>query len=302
MKTLFLVSLFTAMVIGLFSLSVFDGGRTKFTPIKLVPIILFSYVLLGFAWVSYPVHHEGPHPEAISNQQLEGITDASSSVVTERVKIWAGLCPKDKVHTVADFKAMMSDPVLAGHFRDFDWSNAWATELPRSEKAIVTHRSGSTILPTKRAINLPAGDRVITDGVMVVRAHCCNDVKLQGIEGPMPGPLPLTAVAPPPGPPALAGPDAPQPEVVSYSGFVPGGGGEEWHHKHPPETVPEPATLVLVGVGVLLMGLLRRRGGTDDHIPSDRMAERQDLLLDSGHPHGDRLLCSDGEGRKSTCK
>jgi hypothetical protein len=105
----------------------------------------------------------------------EDVTDAGY----ERQGRWFGLCQKNSVHSVDDFRRTISeDPVLGLHFADFRWEEARMGRLENEVMAYVYFRKDNLILQTKKPIRLPAGDEYITDGIRVVRTTCCNDYKV----------------------------------------------------------------------------------------------------------------------------
>lgn len=94
---------------------------------------------------------------------------------------WYGLCPKDSIHSVDDFRRVVgADPLLAEHFNDFRWDRARMGKLTSGIWTHVTYRKGGRILTTRRVIRLPKGDGYITDGSRWVRTYCGNDYVLAG--------------------------------------------------------------------------------------------------------------------------
>jgi len=178
-------------------------------------------------------------------QELANLSDASS----ESQGRWVGLCPKDSINTTGDlYNAIMGDPVLTHHFQSFRWDRATWTATTEPTQAVVTHRQGSTITPTTRAINLPAGDRQITDGNRTIRAHCCNDVIVPPVAPPERVVFPPALTVLPPEesiPPALIYPPV-MPNTI------------RGHHESHTAPVPEPTTLVLIGVGLLTLAAIFR--------------------------------------------
>lgn len=81
------------------------------------------------------------------------------------------------VHSVGELqRAIAQDPVVAAHYRDFDLSKAHVERLAIARHAYVSFRIGSHIFWTRKPLVLPAGERVITDGTLVARTRCGNQV------------------------------------------------------------------------------------------------------------------------------
>ncbi len=88
---------------------------------------------------------------------------------------WYGLCNKNSIHSIADFrKIVSSDPILQVHYADFKWENATMGRLDKATWAYVHYRKSDTIFRKKTPIVLASGDEYITDGNVKVRTTCCN--------------------------------------------------------------------------------------------------------------------------------
>lgn len=109
--------------------------------------------------------------------------DASSEISGH----WYGLCPKNSIHTIADFKGIVeNDPLLSKHFSGFKWDKA---RMGIHKGAIWTHltfRKDEKIRTTKKVVKLPAGDGYITDGDRWVRTYCGNDYTIVNAPEPQP--------------------------------------------------------------------------------------------------------------------
>ncbi|MBI5407877.1 MAG: PEP-CTERM sorting domain-containing protein [Nitrospirae bacterium] len=89
---------------------------------------------------------------------------------------WYGLCNKNSVHSVEDFRRIVSgDPLLAKHFADFKWEKARLGELDTAVPVYINFRKNGLIFRKERPIKLPAGDGYISDGNITARTYCCND-------------------------------------------------------------------------------------------------------------------------------
>lgn len=92
---------------------------------------------------------------------------------------WYGLCAKNSIHSVDDFRTTVSkDQVLKAHYADFRWEHAKMGKLEKAMLAHVYFRKDNKIFLTKKPIKLPAGDEYITDGYTRVRTYCCNNYTL----------------------------------------------------------------------------------------------------------------------------
>ncbi|MGC4052491.1 MAG: hypothetical protein QM757_24430 [Paludibaculum sp.] len=70
--------------------------------------------------------------------------------------------------------AARRDPVVAAHYRGFDFDRAVVTQLYRPRLAYVSYRLDGKIYWTKKKVTVAAGERVITDGRSYIRGRCGN--------------------------------------------------------------------------------------------------------------------------------
>ena len=148
--------------------------RTRRRRVAIVLSIVFIAVCLLTVSSIIAFKAATPKPEyayrALDEQ--EAFVDANF----ERKGKWYGLCAKNSIHSVDDFRRTVSnDPVLKTHYTDFRWENAKMERLDQAILAYVYYRKDDKIFLTKKPIRLPAGDEYITDGYTRVRTYCCNN-------------------------------------------------------------------------------------------------------------------------------
>ena len=72
--------------------------------------------------------------------------------------------------------AIKSDPLVAAHYRDFDLSRTRVERLAEPRLAHVSYRVGNDIFWTRKKIQIPRGETVLTDGEHTARTRCGNQV------------------------------------------------------------------------------------------------------------------------------
>lgn len=68
------------------------------------------------------------------------------------------------------------DPVLAAHYRGFDFRRARVMQLTEDKTVYVSYRIAGHIYWTTKKVRLHRGEKVITDGKMTLRTRCGNQV------------------------------------------------------------------------------------------------------------------------------
>ena len=69
------------------------------------------------------------------------------------------------------------DPIVAEHYRGFDYDHARIVRLTLAQTAYVSYRIGNHVYWTRHRITLHKGEKLITDGRITVRARCGNRVE-----------------------------------------------------------------------------------------------------------------------------
>ena len=73
-------------------------------------------------------------------------------------------------------QAFEHDPVLASHYRGFDFRRARVVELAADRTVYVSYRIAGHVYWTTKKVMLHRGEKVITDGTMTLRTRCGNQV------------------------------------------------------------------------------------------------------------------------------
>jgi len=200
--------------------------------------------------------------------------------------------------------AFAHDPVVAGHYADFNLGKARIVRLDRDRAVYVSYRLGDRIYWTKKKLELHRGESVITDGKNEARTRCGNRISdlptdlvspLEPTVEAMDGTLPPVLVAENearmefPAIPALALPAAAgsQPSGPTAGGLVPPvyfpivGGGTSYPQSPyippgPPAATPEPDARALLGIALLallaigrMLRIRSQKGGERAHLRGD---------------------------------
>lgn len=73
-------------------------------------------------------------------------------------------------------QAFDRDPVVAAHYRGFDFRRARVVELNQDKAVYVSYRIAGHVYWTTKLVHLRRGEKVITDGKMTLRTRCGNQV------------------------------------------------------------------------------------------------------------------------------
>jgi hypothetical protein len=147
--------------------------------------------------------------------------------------------------------SMEKDPALREHYKDVKLDNLVAVRTSSPIKAEVSYRKNGCILWSSKAVTIPAGELVLTDGKNMIRGRCGNRMRIpketarSGVATTETEEVAFDVPLPPLEPPA-----------PPYQPVVPPG-------VHPPDvvptpqetTTPEPGTLLLFASGMLFLGI-----------------------------------------------
>jgi hypothetical protein len=119
--------------------------------------------------------------------------------------------------------AVFHDPVVAGHYGDFDLTKARIVHLDRERAVYVSYRLGDRVFWTKKTLKLFKGETLISDGVHEARTRCGNRVS-DTPAGPVSPQEPSPTAMATPQPPVLYAANQPPPGFPVSSPLPPGPG------------------------------------------------------------------------------
>jgi hypothetical protein len=143
----------------------------------LLPIDFSSYLTSSFS--------SRPAPEWVSGGDVQRDLALSAAASSE-----ASAAPDRKARSVYPYslgpggvhdpkelaQAVEHDPVLASHYRDFDFRQARVVELTQDRTVYVSYRIGAHVYWTTKKVRLHRGEKVLTDGKTTMRTRCANQV------------------------------------------------------------------------------------------------------------------------------
>ena len=147
---------------------------------------LASAALLPFDFSSYLASSFSSHPAAewirgdvhrdLALSAAAG-SDASATPSRKARPVYPYSLVPGGVHDPKELsQAVERDPVLASHYRDFDFSRARVVELTQDKTVYVSYRIGRHVYWTTKKLRLHRGEKVITDGKTTMRTRCANQV------------------------------------------------------------------------------------------------------------------------------
>ena len=158
--------------------------------------------------------------------------------------------------------SIQHDPVARRHYQDVHPEHVWTTSAEEPMLAYVSYRKGNAVYWTDHQVKIAAGERLLTDGVNLIRGRCGNRISFKR-------PTPLAAgLVPPESPPPDIVFETPLPELTPPTvnePFPPGvaiaRAAQTPQYTAPPvwccavrpniALVPEPGTLLLFGTGLM---------------------------------------------------
>jgi|SRR5277367_6357380 len=141
--------------------------RTKKT---LLFVALLSGILLGVRL------HGGKPAPGVRSAAAVNVEPSPVTTAHDRINYPYSLIPYG-VQTLDELKrALADDPVLAAHYRDFDFDNANFVVMDHDSCAYVSFRRAGKISWTQKCIPIHRGEAVLTDARYMVRALCGNQI------------------------------------------------------------------------------------------------------------------------------
>ena len=242
------------------------------TPRKQLPlaakrlIVFFVFLLLcGGVALARWTYYQWFHVEALPLRVEAPITRAGRKIYPFSV-IPGGVLDPQELAT-----SMQRDPVAREHYQDVNPQFLWTTSADQPMLAYVSYRKGNAVYWTEHEVKIAAGERLLTDGVHLIRGRCGNRISFKR-------PTPLArGFGPPEGPPPQIAFETPLPDMIPPSISEPlpptamisksqnplkvPGNSPLWccADRHSTSSTPEPGTLVLLGAGLLAsIGCFRR--------------------------------------------
>ena len=179
-------------------------------------------------------------------------------------------------------QAITNDPVISAHYQGFKLAMARVIRVDHERAVYVSYRLDRHIYWTRRKLRLAKGEALITDGKITARTRCGNQISeiplapsstaeptIEALEKPEDPPL-LAELNPPFELP-LDPPPSTNIQVIGHAGkfFIPPlfpvylgnpGSGPGIPISPPPQpSVPEPATLLLISIGLSGICMTRKR-------------------------------------------
>jgi hypothetical protein len=141
----------------------------------LLPFDFSSYLRLSF--VSNPAT-QWKSSDARRDLALAAALDAESRVPDKTARpVYPYSLVPGGVHDPKELaQAFEHDPVLASHYRGFDFRRARVVELAADRTVYVSYRIAGHVYWTTKKVMLHRGEKVITDGKMTLRTRCGNQV------------------------------------------------------------------------------------------------------------------------------
>jgi hypothetical protein len=148
-------------------------------------VALSVAVVLGF-WIykiSMPVSISPPPFEQAEEFDVNQSFANNFPVSNQKSKTSRPLYPYSVVdggvQSVKELRqACDRDALVAGHYAGLDWKQAKVIEVKSPLKGFVSYRRDNKIYWTKKQHMVAAGEKVITDGVLLSRSRCGNQIAM----------------------------------------------------------------------------------------------------------------------------
>jgi hypothetical protein len=155
---------------GLLALTFVLGGLAG---AALLPIDYSSFLASSF--------RSHPAPEWTNNSDVRrdlALSAAASDAPSKDVRpVYPYSIVPGGIHDPKELERVFEhDPVVAAHYRGFDFVRARVVQLTEDKTVFVSYRVGGRVYWTTKRVRLHRGEKVITDGKMTLRTRCGNQV------------------------------------------------------------------------------------------------------------------------------
>ncbi len=146
------------------------GGLTG---AALLPIDYSSF--LNASWSSHPAPEWSDQSDVRRDLALSAAQmDAPSKNVRP---VYPYSIVPGGIHDPKELESVFEhDPVVAAHYRGFDFRRARVVQLTQDRTVYVSYRIAGRVYWTTKRVLLHRGEKVITDGKMTLRTRCGNQV------------------------------------------------------------------------------------------------------------------------------
>lgn len=203
-------------------------------------------LLAALAWpAEKPERARAPLPAmAPQAQSVPAATSAASAAGPARPVYRYSVIPGG-VRSAAELAlAIRRDRVVAAHYADFDAASAHLVRVGKPRFVHVSYRIGDTVYWTRKKVRLAAGEYLLSDGKHLARTRCGNRIADE-VQGPVLELEPASEVLDL----VLASAE----DLVKLGARTAAG--------NPPAPVPEPGSVPLVGIALVVLALVRRNSG-----------------------------------------
>jgi PEP-CTERM motif len=140
----------------------------------LLPLDFGSYLSSSFSSRPAPEWKNG---DVRRDLALAAAQDSSDLPAKEAHPVYPYSLVPGGVHDPKELeRAFEHDPVLAAHYRGFDFRRARVVQLTEDKTVYVSYRIAGHVYWTTKRVRLHRGEKVITDGKMTLRTRCGNQV------------------------------------------------------------------------------------------------------------------------------
>jgi PEP-CTERM motif-containing protein len=142
-------------------------------------VLAFAGILVQQPWNNWrtPVRMGRDTGPSIAAQVEALVNAAQSSAPAEHGLVYPYSVVPGGARTPQELQqASARDRVVAAHYAGFDYVRARLVQLLAAKPMYVSYRIGNNVYWTRRPHLIPAGEKVITDGKIVGRARCGNQL------------------------------------------------------------------------------------------------------------------------------
>jgi hypothetical protein len=144
----------------------------------LVAVCVFAIRWISNAGSTYARQSNEKSSQSLSFSALAGLRPEQITSRNRRLVYPYSVVPGGVISSAELREAAAHDPVVAGHYANFDYHRARIVQVNKPQLVYLSYRRGNKVYWTHKQASLHPGEKLLTDGRTTARTRCANQVSV----------------------------------------------------------------------------------------------------------------------------